>query len=133
LRLGQPMWDLWWEKWHWDRLFSEFFGFPLSMSFHRGSSYSYIIWGMNNMPVGGRSSETSSHPIDMNKNNKRTRISASSQLSYRAVGSCTAHQRISYDVWKANVRHRVLKSPLLVLILSNFSPHYRTVFLEDLF
>ena len=22
------MWDLWWTKWHWDRFFPEFFGFP---------------------------------------------------------------------------------------------------------
>jgi hypothetical protein len=29
------MWDLWWTKWHWDRFFSEYFGFPLSISFHR--------------------------------------------------------------------------------------------------
>jgi hypothetical protein len=28
------MWDLWWTKWHWDRFFYEFFGFPLSISFH---------------------------------------------------------------------------------------------------
>jgi hypothetical protein len=55
---GQSMWDLWWTKWHWDRLFSEFFGFPLSISFHRRSAYSYIICGMNNMPVSGSSSET---------------------------------------------------------------------------
>jgi hypothetical protein len=26
------MWDLWWTKWHWDRLFSEYCGFPLSIS-----------------------------------------------------------------------------------------------------
>jgi len=30
---------------------------------------SIFICGMNNRPVGGRSSETSSHPIDMNNNN----------------------------------------------------------------
>jgi hypothetical protein len=28
-----------------------------------------IIWGMNSRPVGGRSSETSYHPIDMNMDN----------------------------------------------------------------
>jgi hypothetical protein len=28
---GQYMWDLWWTKWHWDRFFSEFFRFPLSV------------------------------------------------------------------------------------------------------
>jgi hypothetical protein len=31
------MWDLWWTKWHWDRVFSEYFGFSLSISFHRCS------------------------------------------------------------------------------------------------
>jgi hypothetical protein len=39
------MWDLWWTKWNWDRFISEFFCFPLSISFHRGSPYSYLIWG----------------------------------------------------------------------------------------
>jgi hypothetical protein len=47
---GQAMWDLWWAKWHWDRFFSEFFSFSLSVSFHFGSPYSYITWGMNNKP-----------------------------------------------------------------------------------
>jgi hypothetical protein len=31
------MWDLWWTKWHWNRFFSEYFGFPLSFPFHRCS------------------------------------------------------------------------------------------------
>jgi hypothetical protein len=26
---GQSMWDFWWAKWHWDRFFSEYFGFIL--------------------------------------------------------------------------------------------------------
>jgi hypothetical protein len=34
---GQSMWDLLWTKWHWDRFFLEYFGFPLSISFHRYS------------------------------------------------------------------------------------------------
>jgi hypothetical protein len=63
---GQSMWDVWWAKWHWGRFHPEFFGFPLPISFHREPPYSYIIWGMNNMPIGGCSSETSSHPIDIN-------------------------------------------------------------------
>jgi hypothetical protein len=29
-RLGQSMWDLWRTKWHCDRFFSEYFGFPHS-------------------------------------------------------------------------------------------------------
>jgi hypothetical protein len=34
LILGWSVWYLWWTKWHWDRFFSEYFGFPLSFSFH---------------------------------------------------------------------------------------------------
>jgi hypothetical protein len=29
---------------------------------HHGSPYLYIIWGMKNRPVGGRSSETFTYP-----------------------------------------------------------------------
>jgi hypothetical protein len=35
------MWDLWFTKWHWDRVFSQFFGFALSVSFHRCSILIY--------------------------------------------------------------------------------------------
>jgi hypothetical protein len=42
-RPGQSMWDLWWTKWHWAMFFSEFFGFPLSISFHRRSPNSYHL------------------------------------------------------------------------------------------
>jgi hypothetical protein len=38
--------------------------FSLSISFHRGSPYAFITWGMNNTPVGGRISEMQSHIID---------------------------------------------------------------------
>jgi hypothetical protein len=48
-RPGQSMWDLWWKKWHWDRLFSEFFGFPLSIYHSTVSSQTHIIWVMPNM------------------------------------------------------------------------------------
>jgi hypothetical protein len=49
-------------------LTQEFFSFPLSVSLYHGSLCSYIIWGMNNRPIGGHSSETQSHPIYMNNN-----------------------------------------------------------------
>jgi hypothetical protein len=32
---GQVMWDLWWTKWHWGQVFSEYFGFPCQFSFHQ--------------------------------------------------------------------------------------------------
>jgi hypothetical protein len=35
-----PGQSMWWTKWHWDRFFPEYFGFPLSISFHRCS----ITW-----------------------------------------------------------------------------------------
>jgi hypothetical protein len=43
-------------------------GYSQSSSvFHHHSPYSYIIWGMNSRPAGGHSSETLSHPVNMNK------------------------------------------------------------------
>jgi hypothetical protein len=50
------------------QVFLQVLWFPLSVSFHHDSPYSYIIWGMNNRPVGGRRSETQSLPIDINGN-----------------------------------------------------------------
>jgi hypothetical protein len=38
-----PCGPLWWTKWHWDRFFSEFVGFPLSVSFRRRSPNSYHL------------------------------------------------------------------------------------------
>jgi hypothetical protein len=48
------------DKWHWDTFLAKFFGCRLLLLFHRGYPYSDMIWGMNNKPVSGRSSETSS-------------------------------------------------------------------------
>jgi hypothetical protein len=42
---GQSMWDLWWTKWHWDKLLSELFSFPLSVSFHRCSIFTHVSCG----------------------------------------------------------------------------------------
>jgi hypothetical protein len=53
------MWNLWWTKWHWDGFFPECFGFPLSVSFHRGSitrknkkKLIILITGLQNKPQG---------------------------------------------------------------------------------
>jgi hypothetical protein len=52
------MWDLWWTKWHGDRFFPEYFGFPLSISFHRRSitrekeNQNILITGWLNKPQG---------------------------------------------------------------------------------
>jgi hypothetical protein len=32
---GQSMSDLWWRKWHWHRILTEYFRFSLSVSFHQ--------------------------------------------------------------------------------------------------
>jgi hypothetical protein len=48
-RPGQSMWDLLWTKWQWDRFFSEFFGFPLSIYHSTVALQTHIIWGMCNM------------------------------------------------------------------------------------
>jgi hypothetical protein len=53
------MWDLWWTKWQWDRIFLEYFGFPLSISFHRCSitrknekNIFIFITALHNKPQG---------------------------------------------------------------------------------
>jgi hypothetical protein len=53
------MWDLWWTKWHWDRFFPEYFGFPLLILFHRCSitrkkekNLFIFITGLHNKPQG---------------------------------------------------------------------------------
>jgi hypothetical protein len=51
------MWDLWWTKWHWARFFPEYFGFPLSVSFHGFSitkkrTKIIIITGLHKKPQG---------------------------------------------------------------------------------
>jgi hypothetical protein len=63
---GQFMWNLWLTKWHCDEYLSQVFSIFLSISFHCGSPLSYIIWGMNNRPVKGRSSESHPHRHEEN-------------------------------------------------------------------
>jgi hypothetical protein len=81
------MWDLLRTKWYRDRFFSEFFGFPLSISFHRGSPYSCIIWGMNKRPVDDRSSDTVSPHGHENKTQQIRRPNECQKV--RIVGSPT--------------------------------------------
>jgi hypothetical protein len=47
------------------KVFLSVFRFPLSISFHRSSPYSYTTWKINKGPDNGSSSETWSHTIDM--------------------------------------------------------------------
>jgi hypothetical protein len=46
---GHSVWDLWWTKWQWDRIFSEYFGIPLSVSCHPYQFISDTIWLVTNM------------------------------------------------------------------------------------
>jgi hypothetical protein len=48
-----------------EQVFLRVLRFPLPVSFHRGFSI-LTVWGKTNRLVGGCSSETLSHPIDMN-------------------------------------------------------------------
>jgi hypothetical protein len=48
-----------WTKWHWDRFFPEYFGFPLSISFHQWSitrknekQLINFLTGLHNKPQG---------------------------------------------------------------------------------
>jgi hypothetical protein len=46
-RPGHSILDVLWTKWHWYRFFSEFFGSPLSISFHRYSICIYVVIVIN--------------------------------------------------------------------------------------
>jgi hypothetical protein len=46
------------DKFAMGQVFVEVLQISLSISLHHGSPFSYIIWGMNNRPSGGHSSET---------------------------------------------------------------------------
>jgi hypothetical protein len=60
------MWDLWWPKWHWDRLFSDSFGFSADIIPPLLCIHSYIIWGTGEGPVRSPSStDTLSHLIEI--------------------------------------------------------------------
>jgi hypothetical protein len=88
--VAKIMWDLWWIKWHWDGFFFEFFSFPLSILFHRGSPYSHIIWEMKNRSVGGRSSERVSHHRHEQQKYYSKRRNACHKLRYvRRLASLT--------------------------------------------
>jgi hypothetical protein len=67
----QSMWDLWLTKCHWERFFSEYFGFSLSFSFHRWSitrrnekNLIIFITGLHNKPpVCGASVASAAGPF----------------------------------------------------------------------
>jgi hypothetical protein len=70
------MWDLWWTKWHWDRFFPEYFGFPVSISFHpcsitrkRTKIIIIFITGLHKKPQGcGASVASVAGPFTTKKN-----------------------------------------------------------------
>jgi hypothetical protein len=58
------MWDTWWTKRHYDRLFSESFGFLLSISFHRCSIFTHVSSGGWTMgPIAAAVPQRQPHPI----------------------------------------------------------------------
>lgn len=46
---------MWWTKWNWKRFFPELFEFP-SPSSHQFFIITYVVWGMDNVPISGCSS-----------------------------------------------------------------------------
>jgi hypothetical protein len=70
------MWDLWWTKWHWDRFFSEFFGFSLSIYHSTVVLQTHIIWGMPNMLAKKQASMLGSDPPHLQEKKKTVCISA---------------------------------------------------------
>jgi hypothetical protein len=51
--LGQSMWDLWWIKWPWDRLF-RVLPYSLSVQFHQCSTLIHLSPTLYNLTNGQR-------------------------------------------------------------------------------
>jgi hypothetical protein len=67
--MGESMCDLWWTKCHWNRFFSEFFGFPVTIISPWLSMFIYH-WGMKNKPTDDCNSETiSPHRYEQQQQN----------------------------------------------------------------
>jgi hypothetical protein len=68
-RPEQSMWDLWWKKWQYDRVFSKSFCFTLSVSFHRCSVFTNVLYGGWIMgPLAAAVPQRQSHAIATIKN-----------------------------------------------------------------
>jgi hypothetical protein len=93
--LRQSIWNFWWTKWHYDRSFSEFFGFPVSISFCRGSPHSYVIWGWTISPLVGTVQRHSLTPVTWRKNNnKHKHGSINDKMAILKI----LHKRTSMDI-----------------------------------
>ena len=75
---GQSVWDLWWTHWHWDRFFSDYFGFTLSGLWVRATPFPQrpdCLWGPPSLLFAGywvsfpeikrlgRESDAQLHPV----------------------------------------------------------------------
>jgi hypothetical protein len=96
------MWDLWWTKWHWDRFFPEYFGFPLSISFHRCSitrknekkKLIVFITGLHNKPQGcGASVASAAGPFTTKKN------TYSEKIKCKSIYNIDRHIKLELYVW----------------------------------
>jgi hypothetical protein len=80
---GQSMWDLWWTKSHWDRVFSKYFGFPIILI----PPMPYIRFSITNA--------TQQQQLTVTLNNtreKHTLLLKSSRINSPAGhGSCPGH------------------------------------------
>jgi hypothetical protein len=67
---GHSTWNLWWTKWHWDRFFSEFFSFPLSVYHSTVDHHTHISRGARTTgTLMGTVQRHSPHPIVIDNNN----------------------------------------------------------------
>jgi hypothetical protein len=86
------MWDLWWTKWHWDRFFSEFFGFPLSIHNSTVDLQTHIIWGMRNMLAQRQASTLVSDPPHLQEKKINVAVALLKHAQYREMSMITRLQ-----------------------------------------
>jgi hypothetical protein len=113
--------------------------FHLSTSFHHGSPRSYITWGMNNRPVGGRSLTPSTWTwssyachLQVKYSPQITSWSARNASLTAMQGSASGNNVRYYPAWKySHLKERnnpvtmLPKCPMFVVRLRSTTPLYR--------
>jgi hypothetical protein len=94
------MWDLWWTKWHWGHVLSEYFGFICQSQFHQ-MFRTYLSFGAGKINQIVADVPSESHATPQIKK-KTTSLSEDKTLSkmFRKQADCKSDPRMKLRSWR---------------------------------